>query len=149
MTLTKKWQNRFFALAATVATWSKDKKVGVGCVVVDKNRKVLSLGYNGFPAGVNDCRVAQAHRYDKPLKLLYTEHAERNAIFTAGRNGVSLEGGLLFSTLYPCADCARAIIQAGIKEVYTTPPHSESWAESHQAARQMFDEAGITIKMIL
>lgn len=144
--LTKEWVKRFIELADHIAEWSKDPKRKVGAVIIDDNKHILSTGYNGFPKGVDD---GVSNRFEDPKKLLFTEHAERNAIYTAGRNGVSLEGAKLFCTAFPCADCARGIIQSGIKWLYTTYPRKGSKWENHwKAAQEMFEEAGVEVVFV-
>lgn len=144
--LSKKWDNRFLEMAEMIANWSKDRSTGVGCVIVDNNRRVLSIGYNGFPQGVND---DVEERHARPAKYDFTEHAERNAIYTAGRNQVNLKGAMLYCTFAPCADCARGIIQTGIKEVVCySHDHDSKWAESQTIAQEMFQEAGVSFRSI-
>ena len=89
-------------------------------------------------------------RYEKPQKYMWVEHAERNAIYTAGRNGISLDGCKMYVTYFPCCDCARAIIQSGIKEVYSPKPDwsHHKWGESWKVSKQMFNECGVKIKFI-
>ena len=78
------WDNRFLSMAKLIATWSRDRSTKVGAVIVGPNREVRSVGYNGFPRGVND---AIESRYERPGKYDWTEHAERNAIYNAARYG--------------------------------------------------------------
>ena len=145
------WDARWMRLAAEVASWSKDPATKIGCVAVGGERRLLTTGYNGFPRGVND-DIPQRH--DRPLKYLLTEHAERNGIYNAARNGVDLYNSAMYVTHYPCADCARGIIQAGILEVIVPQATEEDisgfgarWAESHAAARLMFREAGVRVRV--
>ena len=110
------WDDRFMGLARHVASWSKDRSTKVGAVIVDDRQRVLGLGYNGFPRGVND---DVEDRHERPAKYQWTEHAERNAIF----NSVgTLDFCTIYIPWYPCADCARAIIQCGIKKVVAIRP---------------------------
>lgn len=141
-----KWDERFFELALMVAGWSKDTSTKTGAVIV-RDRQILSVGYNGFPRGVDD---SVSERYERPQKYEFTEHAERNSVYNAVYNGVSLKGATIYSTLCPCTDCCRAIIQTGIIEVITPTPDnaSEKWKESFKVSKEMFDEAGITVKFI-
>ena len=138
-----KWQARFVDLAKEIATWSKDISSQVGAVIVRPDRTICSVGFNGFPRGVEDSREAIANR---DTKLLRTIHAELNAILSAKE---SLVGYSLFVWPFqPCAQCAAAIIQAGITEVYC--PYNdhlahERWSESFKAALQMFDEAEVRL----
>jgi dCMP deaminase len=112
-----KWDNRFIKLAEHVAGWSKDVH-GVGSVIVDGNHIVLSMGYNGFPRGADDDREIRKVRSHK---LIYTIHAEENAILNAARNGVSLNNTTIYLQWFPCVDCAKRIINAGIKRVVCKP----------------------------
>lgn len=113
------WDWRWLTLASQVSSWSKDRSTKVGCLIVGSSNQVLSLGYNGFPRGVNDYIP---ERHERPLKYKWTEHAERNAIYNAARTGTSLMGGVLFVPWFPCSDCSRGIVQAGIATVVTTRP---------------------------
>ena len=107
-----KWSDRFMELAEHVATWSKDPSTQVGCVIVDKQNRVVSLGFNGFPRGIKDI---PARYQDKETKYLFVAHAERNALDNAP---LSVEGCTLYSPLLPCNECAKSIIQKGIKRWY-------------------------------
>lgn len=116
MTNTKLWDYRFLQLAETVSSWSKDPSRKVGSVIVDSNRRVVSLGYNGFPRGVSD----SAERYaDREFKLKLVCHAERNAL---DNSSASVEGATLYATLFPCNECVKSIIQRGISKVVTIVP---------------------------
>lgn len=140
--MNSKWIARFSDLAKEVSSWSKDPSSRVGAVIVRPDRTVASVGFNGFPRGVEDSQDVIA---DRDAKLLRTIHAELNAILAAKE---PLVGYSLFVWPFqPCAQCAAAIIQSGIKEIYC--PYNdhlaqERWAESFKAALQMFDEAGVT-----
>lgn len=142
-----KWNDRFIEMATLVASWSKDTNTKVGAVVVDKDRIVLSMGYNGFP---RECDDSIESRFEQPVKYLFTEHAERNAIYHAARHGVSLRGCTLYATLFPCADCTRAVIQSGITEVVAPMPNIEhpKWGESFKASIAMLEEAKIKITFL-
>lgn len=129
-------------MASLVATWSKDS-TQVGALIVDSNRIVVSMGYNGISRGCND---TLKERHIKPTKLLYAEHAERNAIYHAARLGVSVKGCILFTTMFPCADCTRGMIQSGITEVVTPRPYeSDTWGESFKASLKMLKEAKVKV----
>ncbi len=140
------WDIRFITMADTVATWSKDKNKKTGAVVVNKDKIVLAMGYNGFPRGCDDSIEC---RYERPYKYFYTEHAERNAIYNAAKQGLSLNGATMYATYFPCADCARAIIQSGIIKVVAPTPdvEHETWGEHFKAALCMFDEAGVEVDL--
>lgn len=111
-----KWDRKFIELSKHVALWSKDSH-GVGAVIVDDNNIVLSLGYNGFPRKAND---EDESRKDRKQKLIYTIHAEENAILNAARKGVSLDNSTIYLQWFPCVNCSKHIINAGIKRVVCT-----------------------------
>jgi dCMP deaminase len=141
----KKWDWRMLELAAFVAEWSKDPSTKVGAVVADEQHRVLGVGYNGFPRGVHD----HAERYeDRQTKYKMVVHAEVNALLQVG---LLPYGSSLYSTLLPCNECAKIIIQSGVRRVVTwgkVPEHmmqSESWVMAHAAAVQMFDEASVEV----
>lgn len=120
-------------------------------MVIGSARQLLSAGYNGFPRGVND---DIDERHDRPAKYKWTEHAERNAIYNAARNGVDLYGSTLYVPFFPCADCARGIIQAGIAVVVVplagpsdSAGFNERWLEDHAVSQVMFHEAGVRIRV--
>jgi dCMP deaminase len=138
------WDNKFIKLSNHVSTWSKDKNKKVGAVIVDNDNIVLSMGYNGIPRGCDD---TDESRYERPIKYLFTEHAERNAIYHAARHGVSLKDCKLYVTLFPCADCARAMIQSGITKLIAPEPNldHEVWGDHFKASIQMMEEAKIEI----
>jgi dCMP deaminase len=145
---TEKWDRRFLELAALVATWSKDRSTQVGAVIVGPDREVRSTGYNGFPRDVDD---EVEERHVNPEKYVWTEHAERNAIFNAARFGASTYKCLLYCTHPPCPDCARAVIQAGISEVVhglPTGEFNERWLTVTEKARKMLQEAGVVIRSL-
>ena len=112
------WKIRFLTLAGHIAKWSKDKSTQVGCVITTSDRRIISTGYNGIPRYLSDSVELYPERHDREKdKYSFYEHAERNAIYNAAFLGVSLNGCVLYVTLAPCLDCARAIIQSGIKKV--------------------------------
>jgi len=137
------WDYRFLQLAETVASWSKDPSTKVGSVVVDTNRRVIGLGYNGFPRGVKD----DSYRYeDRELKLKLVCHAERNALDNAPG---SVEGATLYATLFPCHECVKSIIQRGISKVVTfVPPPGKSLLYNYEFSYIMFKEAGVQLHQL-
>lgn len=141
------WDNYFMALARLVATKSKDRSTQVGCVIVGPNNEVRSTGYNGFPRGVDDEIVARHHR---PAKYLWTEHAERNAIYNAARHGTALEGCRIYLPWMPCMDCGRAIVQSGITEVCGVELRMDDpkWAEDFARVRELFMEANVRFSIL-
>lgn len=136
---TIKWTYRFLDLADHVAQWSYDPNTKVGCVIVDEKKRVVSLGYNGFPRGVDD----NASRYiDRETKLLFVAHAERNALDNAP---LSVEGCSMYVALMPCHECAKSIIQKGIAKVITHRPVNDDGRFNWKTTRQMFKEAGVEL----
>jgi dCMP deaminase len=139
------WDHRFMELARHVATWSKDKSRQVGCVIVGPDNVVRAIGFNGFPRGLNDDDEA---RHQRPAKYLWTEHAERNAIYTGARNGVALAGTRMYLPWFPCVDCARAIAQSGIVELNVNAPDlsDPQWGDSFGVSIELLDEAGVRVR---
>ena len=141
-----KWHHRFMELAFLVASWSKDPSTKTGAVVVGPDREIRATGYNGLVLGVDD-NISE--RMERPTKYDFFEHAERNAIYNACLTGTSLKGCVLYATHAPCTDCARAIIQAGIKMVITNKiiidenSPKGTWRDKLEYSAQMFKEAGI------
>ena len=137
-------------MANGVSNYSRVRSTKVGAVIVGPDNEVRSIGYNGFPRGVDD---DVEHRHERPTKYLFAEHGERNAIYNAARVGIPTKGCTLYVTsnpskFPPCADCARAIIQAGITRVVQEKLDHNSeaakrWEESSRATFEMFTEAGI------
>lgn len=141
-----KRHHRFMELAFLVASWSKDPSTKTGAVVVGPDREIRATGYNGLVRGVDD-NISE--RMERPTKYDFFEHAERNAIYNACLTGTSLKGCVLYATHAPCTDCARAIIQAGIKMVITNKiiidenSPKGTWRDKLEYSAQMFKEAGI------
>ena len=131
-----------------VAEKSKDPSTKVGAVIVGKNNEVVSTGFNGFPRGFKDKDVPE--RYERPLKYDLTEHAERNAIYNAARIGSRLDECKIYvNSLPPCTDCARGIIQSGIKEVVIVDKDiPERWRNNCAEAINMLEECGVNIRKI-
>jgi dCMP deaminase len=137
------WDLRFLEMAKHVASWSKDPSTKVGAVIFDEQKRVVSLGYNGFPKGVDD----DPKRYaDRELKYRMVVHAEANAMIFAQRNlaGCSIATWPFMS----CSACAAMLIQSGIKRC-VAPRLSEDlasrWSESCAASTMMFAEAGVEL----
>jgi dCMP deaminase len=145
-----KWKMRYIQLAADISSWSKDPNAKVGAVVVGSKGQVLSQGYNGFPRGVND----HVERYnDRKEKHKYVVHAEMNAIYNASYTGVSLDGATIYVYGLPvCNECAKGIIQVGIKSVVVATPEwlevNTKWVDSWLCTISMFDEAGVGYEWI-
>jgi len=139
----KAWGNRYTCLAKEISTWSKDPSTQVGAVVIGNNGEVLSQGYNGFPRGIKD---TAARLKDRERKYNLVVHAEMNAIYNAGLNGVSLKGSTLYVYGLPvCNECAKGIIQVGIDKVIATRPadYNEKWDDSIKDAKALFKEAEV------
>lgn len=137
-----KWDMRFIALAEHVASWSKDPSTQVGCVLVDRHRHVVSMGYNGFPRGVEDC---PGRLGDRAQKYLFVQHAEANALLQAV---ASTRGTVAYVTHQPCANCTGLLIQAGVETIYTREPDAGlavRFADSFAASEVMLAETGIPI----
>ena len=139
-----KWDQRYLALAKEVSTWSKDPSTQVGAVTVGSKKEVLSQGFNGFPRGIDDTDERYHHRETK-YKLVV--HAEMNAIYNATYSGTSLDGATLYVYGLPiCSECAKGIIQVGIKKVVVEKSKElDNWNESVQLSQKMFDEAGVEL----
>ena len=137
----KKWNDRFLKLAEHVSLWSKDGSTKVGAVITDQN-KIVSLGFNGFPSGVDDAQNLYDNREDKYPRII---HAEMNAILMAVR---PLEGCTLYCTHIPCSQCAGAIIQKKISTVIVPPQNKEfllRWSDPIAVTCKMLQEAGVEI----
>lgn len=128
------WDSYFMAMAMTTNLRSKDPSTQVGAVIVDKDHRILSLGYNGTPTGFDDKDFPWGKNSENPLdnKYLFVAHSERNAILNYRGAGKDMEGATLYVTLFPCNNCAIEVIQSGIKEVvYDRMPENETpevWA---------------------
>lgn len=113
--MTERWYNYFFEIARAVAKQSKDPSTQVGAVVVNNERRIIATGYNGFPKGCSDDPALYA---DRDYKLKHVCHAEANCVCQAASSGQSFQNSIIFITLRPCVDCAKLIVQSGIKEVH-------------------------------
>lgn len=137
--MSEKWDKRFIELAAQVGSWSKDPSKKVGAIIVDSKRRVLGLGYNGFPRGVLDLGETYENKEEKYKRVV---HAELNAIL----NSVGSVGGctLYVTPLPPCNECAKAIIQSGISKIVVSGEVSNSkWVDSAKVSYSMFQQAGV------
>ncbi|MCI6648927.1 MAG: dCMP deaminase family protein [Lachnospiraceae bacterium] len=138
------WDEYFMGVAELSAMRSKDPHTQVGCCIVSPDHKILSMGYNGFPRGCSDDDFPWK-REGPPLenKYFYTTHSELNAILNY--RGGSLEGSSLYVTLFPCNECAKAIIQAGIKEIVYDSDKYEN-EPSTIASKKMLSSAGVEFR---
>ncbi len=144
MSQTSKWDKRYLALAKEISTWSKDPSTQVGAVTVGNKKEVLSQGFNGFPRGITD---SKARYNDRQTKYQFVVHAEMNAIYNATYSGTSLDGATLYIYGLPiCSECAKGIIQVGIKKVVIQKSKElENWNASVELSNKMFAEAGVEI----
>lgn len=140
------WDQYFMGVALLAAMRSKDPNTQVGACIVDKENRILSTGYNGFPSGCSDDSFPwEREGLFLDTKYPFVVHAELNAILNA--HGKNLMGSKIYVALFPCHECAKAIIQAGIKEiVYLSDKYSE--AESTIASKRMFEAAGVSMRQI-
>lgn len=138
------WDDYFMTMMYLAAMRSKDESTHVGAVVVDGLNIVRSMGYNSFVRGIND---DVPERQVKPEKYFWFEHAERNAIYNSQ---LSLRGCRMYTNGIPCMDCARAIVQEGIKEVIVDKLWDDNnyaqWVEHAVRSRVMFEEAGVKLR---
>lgn len=135
------WDEYFMGVAKLSALRSKDPNTQVGACIVSRDNKILSMGYNGFPIGCSDDELPWAREGEElDRKYVYTVHSELNAILNY--RGGSLDGAKLYVTLFPCNECAKAIIQAGIRElIYADDKYANS--VSVLASKRMLDMAGV------
>ncbi|WOC31160.1 MULTISPECIES: deoxycytidylate deaminase [Caproicibacterium] len=140
------WDEYFMGVALLAAMRSKDPHTQVGACIVNRQHIILSTGYNGFPVGCSDDEYPW-EREGEPAgtKYPFVVHAELNAILNSG--GKSLTGASIYVDLFPCNECAKAIIQSGIKEVvYLSDKYAD--APSTQASKRMLRSAGIAVRQL-
>ena len=136
------WDEYFMGIAFLSAKRSKDPNTQVGACIVSQDNKILSMGYNGFPNGCADEDFPWNRESDDPYdnKYFYTTHSELNAILNY--RGGSLEGSKLYVTLFPCNECAKALIQSGIRTViYAEDRYAAT--SSTRASKRMLRAAGV------
>lgn len=137
------WDEYFMGVADLSGLRSKDPNTQVGACIVSDDNKILSMGYNGFPKGCSDDEFPWSRDETEDsfnTKYMYVTHSELNAILNY--RGGSLEGSKLYVTLFPCNECAKAIIQAGIKTViYKDDKYAD--AASTRASKRMLNAAGV------
>lgn len=135
------WDEYFMGVALLAAHRSKDPGTQVGACIVDENNIIISTGYNGFPIGCSDEEFSW-EREGEDTKYPYVVHAELNAILNAG--GRSLKGSRIYVDLFPCNECAKAIIQSGIKEViYLCDKYADT--DAVKASKRMMNCAKVKI----
>ena len=145
-----KWDKRFMQLTEVVGSWSSCYKQDrhVGAIIV-KDKRILTTGYNGAPAGVSSCvereeciRVKNGIKSGTCQEFCYAVHAEQNAIIQAAKLGLAVDGSTLYCTHQPCTICARMIINAGIKRVVYKYGYPDDFS------LKLFNEAGVIIEKI-
>ena len=138
------WDQYFMGIAMLSSQRSKDPNTSVGACIVGQDNRILSLGYNGMPRGCSDDAYPWAREGDElDTKYLYVCHAELNAILNY--TGTQMAGAKIYTTLFPCNECTKALIQAGIKEViYISDKYAAT--ASVIAAKKMMKSAGIVYR---
>ena len=140
------WDTYFMSIAKLSSLRSKDPSTQVGACIVSSDNRILSIGYNGAPNGFGD-EDFPWEREGKPVdtKYMYVCHAELNAILNFRGNKRDLEESKLYASLFPCNECAKAIVQSGIKEViYLDNKYKDT--DSCIASRRLFDTCGVSYR---
>ena len=141
------WDEYFMGVSILSGMRSKDPNTQVGACIVSQDQRILSMGYNGMPAGCSDDELPWDREGESPLdtKYLYVCHAELNAILNHA--GGSLRGSKIYVSLFPCNNCAKAIIQAGIREViYQEDKYPDS--DEVIASKRMLNMAGVRLRQM-
>lgn len=135
---------KFIPVAEGLASQSKDPSTKVGALAMDDDYNVRSVGYNGFPRGVDDDAQLYAHR---PTKYARTSHAEMNVVAQAARTGASINGcTLLLTELYPCSTCTKLLIQSGVRRILAPDVQmSDKWEREWDVSRVLCQEAGVSV----
>jgi len=141
------WDELYITMVYLIAMKSKDESSHIGAVVVGPDNEVRSVGYNSFPRGIDDNVLK---RQERPGKYAFFEHAERNAIDNAALVGIALKGCRMYTNGIPCVECARGVINSGIKEVVVDKCWDDNnvdiWEEQAKISSTMFKEAGVKIR---
>lgn len=142
------WDEYFMGIAILSSMRSKDPNTQVGVCIVDNNNRILSIGYNGAPNGFNDDIFPwdrEGHMLE--TKYAYVVHAERNAILNYRGSRKDMEGAKLYVGLFPCNECAKEIVQSGIKEViYLSDKYHDT--DETKVSRKIFDECGVSYRQL-
>ncbi len=149
----KCWEEHFLDLLSGIGSKSKDPSTKVGAIITGSDNGFRVAGFNGFARGVRDSVTEVPERYERPEKYLWTAHAEANAVYYAAKTGIPLADCIIYVDWLPCAGCADAIIQAGIKKVVYDADSASSnneelkkrWEENHRIASIKFSESGVTV----
>jgi Deoxycytidylate deaminase len=144
------WDEYYLDICKMVSARSKDPNTQIGCVIAGPAHEIRSTGYNSLPRGIRD---DVPERLERPTKYLWIEHAERNAIYNAARCGTPLEGCTLYVEIMPCMDCARAVVQAGIRQVVVSGARmsqytSDYYDEHFRNVEVLFQEAGVNVRSV-
>lgn len=143
--MTIKWDKRYLEIAKTVSSWSKDPSTCVGAVLV-RDGQIISQGYNGFPRGL--CDEPGLYR-SKEFKYQHIVHAEENCIYNAVYNNTPIKNSKIYITGLPiCHNCAKVIIQCGIREVIIDSLPNKNWQESAVIAAKMLNECNVKYSII-
>lgn len=150
------WDVYFINLLEHIASRSKDPNTNVGCIIVDgETNAILSTGYNSLPRGVDDYKHERLDR--SKSKYDWMEHAERNAIYNAARHGIRLDGANIYQPWIPCVECARAIIQSGIKKIIFDGRDGNPWKQRSESggknwkeeiSEEMLEEGGVKLTFL-
>lgn len=137
-------------LAKQVGTWSKDPSKQIGAIAIGSKGQVLAQGYNGFPRGIDD---NESRLNTKETKYKYVVHAEMNLIYNATFNGISLNGSTVYVSGLPvCSECAKGLIQVGVKQIVMSKDSlegaDEKWLDSFELTIALLNEAGIHWKTV-
>ena len=138
------WDEYFMGVALLSAMRSKDPSTQVGACIVNADNRIVSVGYNGFPRGCSDEEFPWDRSADNQndTKYPFVCHAELNAILNS--NGIGIKGARIYVALFPCNECAKAIIQAGITEViYISDKYAKT--DNNKASRRMLESAGVKL----
>jgi dCMP deaminase len=137
------WHRWFLGLASYAATASKDPSTKVGSAIVDSKKRVLSIGYNGFPRGIQD---TEERLNDRDIKYSLVVHAERNALLFSNS---SVENCTIYTWPFmPCSVCASMIIQSGITKVVSIKNDNPRWIDQFKLSELIFKEAGVELLLL-
>lgn len=141
-TNTFKWDSRFLELAQSISDWSKDPSTLVGAIIVDKNKRIISIGYNGLPQKIKD---SPERLNNRELKLKCVIHAEINALLFAN---CKIDGCTLYTYPFmPCGPCCSMFIQSGISRIVSINNYNERWAKDFEITTELCKEAGVELTL--
>lgn len=142
-----KWDEYFMGIALLSTERSKDPSTSVGACIVSEDNKILSVGYNGMPIGCSDDEFPWSREGESlDTKYLYVCHAELNAILNY--TGINIKGAKIYTTLFPCNECTKAIIQKGMKEIiYMSDKYAAT--DTVIASKKMLDAAGVAYRQYI